>query len=226
MFNEYFVAADGAKLAFNSYSCGLAVVDEKYEQLIEIADKLNFDNIPLELKECFDAAYEGHFIVDDDLDELVELSTKRNFQKYSIDSLGLTIAPTLLCNFKCIYCYETSKHGRMGEEVYKGIVDFVKGQSSYLHHFGVTWYGGEPLLEKDIIYRLSEDFLKICEENGIEYNAFMISNGSLLDDDIISNMKKYHIDGIQSTVEGTQEIHNSRRVRKNVTDTFDTIFDH
>lgn len=225
-FNEYYVADDGVKLAFNSYSCGLAVVDEVYENLLKNLNNLSKNNVPDNLKECFDAACEGSFIVDDDFDELLELSTKRNFQKYSMESLGLTIAPTMACNFHCIYCYETAKSGIMGGDVYRSIVDFVEYQAPHLKNLGVSWYGGEPLLAKDVIYKLSEEFLKICEKNRIEYNAFIISNGSLLDDETIEKLIKHHIGGIQITIDGPPEVHDNRRVNLHGDGTFELLINN
>ncbi len=226
MFNEYFIAPDGEKLAFNSYSCGLAVVDENYEKLIECVSEINENNVPNNLRECFDAACEGMFIVPDDFDELTNLYTKRNYQKYSVDSLGLTIAPTLACNFKCIYCYETSKPGIMSRKIAEGIVAFVKSQLSHLKNLSISWYGGEPLLAKDLVYDLSKQFISICKEQGIEYGAFMISNGSLLDEETIQKLIEYKVKGIQITVDGPPEIHNNRRVSKNGVGTFDLLIDN
>ena len=226
-FNEYFLAPDGTKLAFNSYSCGLAIVDDSYERLLDLVKKnVSQNEIPDELRECYEAACEGMFIVPDDKNEILDLLTKRNVQKYSLDSLGLTIAPTLACNFKCLYCYETSKPGVMGSELTEKIVDFVKAQSDHLKNLSISWYGGEPLLAKKIVYSLSEQFLNICSEKGIQYNAFMISNGSLLDDDTISKLIEYKVTGIQITVDGPPAVHNSRRVSKNGRGTFDLIIDN
>lgn len=225
-FNEYFFAPDGKKLAFNSYSCGLAVVDDEYEKLMSKLDKITDNNIPKELQKCYEAAREGMFIVPDDYDELLELYTKRNFQKYSLESLGLTIAPTLACNFKCIYCYETSKPGIMSSNVAKKIVDFVKFESDQIKNLNISWYGGEPLLAKELIYSLSNKFIEICNEKNIEYNAFIISNGSLLDEDTISELIECQVRGIQITIDGPPEIHNSRRVNKANIGTFDLLIEN
>ena len=82
MFNIYYKAPDGAKLAFNSLSCGLAIVDDKYETMLSKIDEINDDNIGEELKDVYLAAREGNFIVSSDKNELAELAVKRNIQKY------------------------------------------------------------------------------------------------------------------------------------------------
>lgn len=225
-FNTYILAEDGTKLAFNSRTCGLAVVDDDYEKLMMHLEQIDDENIPEGLEETYYAAKEGTFIVDDAFDEISDLYTKRLFQKYSTESLGLTIAPTLACNFKCVYCYETSKNGIMKKKVMSAIKRFVENQAPYLKNLSVSWYGGEPLLGTEIIYELSEKFMEICSQYKIEYNAFIISNGSLLNDDVIDQLIKYRVHGIQITIDGPPKIHDARRVNKRGDSTFDLIIDN
>lgn len=45
-------------------------------------------------------------LVPDDCDERRELLLESGIARFSSDHLGLTIAPTLACNFRCPYCYE------------------------------------------------------------------------------------------------------------------------
>lgn len=225
-FNIYYTADDGARLAFNSLTCALAVIDNTYDNLISSLRTLRKDNIPEELKDCYNAAYSGHFIVEDEVDELKELSIKRNFTKYNIESLGLTIAPTLACNFKCIYCYETSKPGIMSEKTQSDLIAFVRNHIKTIKSLEVSWYGGEPLLSKEIIYSLSEKLLDLCSQNNVEYNAYIISNGSLLDDLTISKLEEFKVKGIQITLDGPPEIHNSRRICRSGEGSFDIIIEH
>lgn len=222
-FNEYFTASDSAKLAFNSLTCALAVVDDTYTRLIGMLDGLTAESVPAGLKECYDAAVLGHFIVSDDADELLELSTKRNIQKYSTQSLGLTIAPTMACNFKCVYCYEERKQGMMSGATQSGIIDFVKQQAQNIKRLDITWYGGEPLLAKDVVYHLSQEFMAVCAEKGIDYSAFIVSNASLLDADTIQHLIDYNVKGIQITVDGPPAVHDARRISRNGESTFDLI---
>lgn len=219
-FNLYFTAPDGTKLAFNSLSCGLAIVDDDYNNLLKNISDLNDNNVPENLKEVYLSAKEGNFIVENEQDEILDLITKRNCQKYNTETLGLTIAPTLACNFKCIYCFENSKNGVMTNEVANKIIDFVQNRSSSIHHLDVAWYGGEPLLATESIYYLSENFIKICKNNDISYHAYMITNGSLITDKIIENMIKYNIRGAQITIDGPPEIHDKRRISKSGDSTF------
>lgn len=86
-------------------------------------------------------------------------------------------------------------------------------------------YGGEPLLTKNIIYDLSDKFLELCEKKNVEYDAFIITNASLLDDSDIEKFKKYKIYGAQITIDGPKEIHDKRRRNIKIESTFDNLID-
>lgn len=225
-FNIFIKDLNNTKLAFNSLSCGLAEVNDEFFKIINNIDNINIEMLNEQEKQIYEAAIDGGFIVENEFDELLDFETKRNFQKYSKDQLGLTIAPTLNCNFKCVYCYETSKCGLMNKNIQNDLINFVKNQSSHIKHLDVTWYGGEPLLGKSIVYGLSEEFIKICKENDIRYTAFIITNGSLLTDEDIESFIKYNILGAQITIDGPRDVHNSRRISKDNKNTFDIIIDN
>jgi uncharacterized protein len=162
--------------------------------------------------------------MNDNIDELKLIKFRHFNGKFSNESLGLTIAPTLNCNFACPYCYESPKKGFMSEEVQKAILDMVYEAAKKRKEISITWYGGEPLLAKDIIYDMSEKVIKICEENGAKYSSYIVTNGYLLTDDMIEKFKKYKIDGAQLTIDGPPDIHNRRRKLKgDGEDTFDVI---
>ena len=138
---------------------------------------------------------------------------------------GLTVAPTLDCNFRCKYCFETHPKGFMSAEVQDALTKFVEERLSVAKKFSVTWYGGEPLLAKDIVYNLSEKFLALCEKCNADYDAFIITNASLMDDSDIDNFKKYKISGAQITIDGPKEIHDQRRRNSKNESTFDKLID-
>ena len=157
------------------------------------------------------------------LDELERLEFYRNLAKYDMTNFGLTIAPTLDCNFRCKYCFETHPKGKMSSETQAALINFVESRLERAKNFSVTWYGGEPLLAKEIVWSLSEKFLEFCADKSIEYDAFIVTNASLLEDSDVENFKRYKITGAQITIDGVKEIHDRRR--RNVTgeSTFDKL---
>ncbi|MBQ0029558.1 MAG: SPASM domain-containing protein [Bacteroidales bacterium] len=218
---------NGTNLMFNSRSGALAVTDESYTHLLEIlGDIHDITEVPDNLQDCFNAAKRGIFIVKDDCDELQEIEVRRNVAKYDLTRLDLTIAPTLACNFKCKYCYETPQSGVMTEGIQYSLLKFIEEQASRIKYLHVTWYGGEPLLAKDVIKRLSDAIISLCNQYDIQYYASIVSNGYLLDEDTISLLECVSVKQIQITLDGPRDTHNSRRICKTTTNSFDTIINN
>ena len=88
--------------------------NEQYDKFRKYSEKL--DELDDELKENLE---KGGFILRDELNELKELELRLLQGRFSSDSLGLTLAPTSDCNFRCIYCYEKDviKQSYMTEEI-------------------------------------------------------------------------------------------------------------
>ena len=215
---------DDVTIFFNSKTCALAVIDENFLQVLEDIENKNYDESKYDTQLINDMKSSG-CIVEDDIDEIEQLEFFRNISKYDMTSFGLTVAPTLDCNFRCKYCFEKHPKGVMSEETQTKLIDFVKERLTSAKIFSVTWYGGEPLLAKNIVYSLSEKFLEICQKSNINYDAFIVTNASLMNDSDIENFKKYKISGAQITIDGPKEIHDKRRLHVNNESTFDKLID-
>lgn len=102
---------------------------------------------------------QGEMLVDDDRDEYKEMLLLSRMARFSTSTMGLTIAPTLGCNFCCPYCYEKGQaHTTMTDEVADDLISFVRERAAGLSQLTVSWYGGEPLLRLDRIKSLTEGF--------------------------------------------------------------------
>ena len=215
---------DNATIFFNAVTCALAVVDENFLRVVDDVKNNSYDEKNYDAQLIADMKSSG-CLIDDDIDELERLEFYRNLSKYDVTNFGLTIAPTLDCNFRCKYCFETHPKGKMNYETQAALVKFVEERLTRAKTFSVTWYGGEPLLAKEIIWSLSEKFLELCEKFSVDYDAFIVTNASLLDDADVELFKRYKINGAQITIDGVKEIHDSRR--RNVTgeSTFDKLID-
>jgi len=80
-----------------------------YKSYLLLKDR-KFDELRSQYPVVFNTLIEGKILVDDNFDDLQELDNAvRNYNLTGDSSaIGLTIAPTLSCNFRCIYCYEES----------------------------------------------------------------------------------------------------------------------
>lgn len=215
---------DDATIFFNAVTCALAVVDENFLRAVDDVKNNSFDEKNYDAQLIADMKASG-CLVDDDVDELERLEFYRNLAKYDVTNFGLTIAPTLDCNFRCKYCFETHPKGKMSSDIQAALVNFVEERLARAKNFSVTWYGGEPLLAKEIVYALSEKFLALCEKFSVDYDAFIITNASLLEDSDVEAFKRYKISGAQITIDGVKEIHDKRRRSVTGESTFDKLID-
>ncbi|WP_279323822.1 GNAT family N-acetyltransferase [Anaerococcus sp. AGMB09787] len=137
----------------------------------------------------------------------------------------ITIATTDACNLNCPYCFE--KHGKnfLKEKCIPSICELIreyKKSNSNVTRVVVIWFGGEPLLNLNFIIEASHNIKKTCQELSLNYSGRIITNGLVLDK-LIPYIKELCITDIQITLDGTKELHDSRRISPNGTGSFDTI---
>ena len=132
--------------------------------------------------------------------------------------LGLIILTTRNCNFRCIYCYESHNSSKLttntADALINAVADYHK-KHPLLKRISVEWFGGEPLLEKNIIYYISDKLINYCEQNSLEYSASITSNGYLLDVETAKKLLDRKVTVFQITIDGTEDIHNRNRALKN-----------
>lgn len=171
--------------------------------------------------------YEYCMLIDANFDEGKFISRKYDDNRFSDRVLGLTIAPTLDCNFRCIYCYEDKRPGRMSHEIEDAIIAHVRSNLPSKVKFNVVWYGGEPLLCKETIYRLTDVFLEENERCGTKYSAFMVTNGYLLTPEVVDQLASYgHWSGVQLTLDGHAATHDAKRKTLGGKPTFEVIWNN
>lgn len=134
--------------------------------------------------------------------------------------LGLTVCPTLACNFACPYCFESSQHDplRMSADTQDRLLAFIEGHED-AHRLSVAWYGGEPTLAWDVVRDVTRRVLAL----GSEYTASLITNGYLLDAAKIAELNDLAVRKVQITLDGTRESHDARRMLHGGRPTYDVI---
>lgn len=98
---------------------------------------------------------------------------------------------TSVCNERCVHCYipHECKTKAINSELFYKVLE--EGRKMNIIH--VTLSGGEPLLHKDIV-----GFLEKCREFDLSVNV--LSNLTLLNDDIISEMKRNPLLSVQTSL--------------------------
>ena len=168
-----------------------------------------------------------HFIVSNEIDELQQTKELVNSFDRNQETYHLIINPTLNCNFKCWYCYETHINGsKMDNSTIEKIKMHIikKLNCENIKQFTISWFGGEPLLYyHQVIYPI----LKFTNENiakrNIHFNSNFTSNGYLINDKIVKEFSKLGINGFQITLDGHSESHNKVRYAGNKRGTYDKI---
>ena len=140
-------------------------------------------------------------------------------------SIGLTICPTMGCNFDCPYCFEDHGQGKMSAEVQDDIVALAERMldACQSKNLSITWFGGEPLLAPDIIESLSERLISLVEKRGGEYSAGIITNGYLMTPEIVELLGRCKVDHAQITIDGLGATHDASRYLRGGGPTFDRI---
>lgn len=163
------------------------------------------------------------FIVNYDELQALEFLSRKNCG--ITNTLFLTICPTMNCNFNCSYCFEKHRIGKMSMEIQDAIISFIKRiiNNNRITKLKVTWFGGEPLLAVDVINSLSKKLIEFCNNENIQYNSNIVTNGYLLTQEIVDNFFENKITSYQITLDGIGEIHNKTRHLINNGPTFDKI---
>ncbi len=158
-------------------------------------------------------------------DERAALETMGRAACAQSHGIGLTICPTMGCNFDCPYCFENHLAGQMSPEVQDDVIELTKRMldASNSKDIRVTWFGGEPLLACDIIESLSERLINLAEEYGGDYSASIITNGYLLTQDIVDMLDRNQVKSAQITIDGMGATHDATRRLANGGPTFERI---
>jgi len=213
IYNIFFEISNGEFkwVLANTYSGGIIKASDFLKNAIFDISQESLDEIRREDEPLFNFLIEKEFIVEKSLDELKRLRVKFQMEKLNNSRLQYTLLPTTNCNLSCIYCYETPRKQNMNQEVMNRIKDFTKKRIPNFSSFGISWYGGEPLMAKEVIEELSKYFIGLCKEYNVSYDARLISNGTLLDKETVAMLTRSLVTSLQVSIDGLENIHNARR---------------
>ena len=137
--------------------------------------------------------------------------------------LNLIILPTEKCNFRCTYCYEDFEIGKMKPELIDSVKKLIDARIQDLDTLEISWFGGEPLLAKEIIYDLMNHAQKIKKVFGKTLKSNMTTNAYLLDSESFKELVDRGVNVFQITLDGPSIDHNKSRILANGGDTFSKV---
>lgn len=131
-----------------------------------------------------------------------------------IKALCLHVAHT--CNLNCSYCFASQGkyHGEralMSYEVGKRALDFLVENSGSRHNLEVDFFGGEPLMNWQVVKDLVAYARSIEEEKGKHFRFTLTTNGMLIDEEVIDFCNR-EMSNVVLSLDGRKEINDASRV--------------
>lgn len=225
---------------------GYNIVLDVNSGIVHVVDDVVYDVIPLfeeksleEIKEILESKYSDTEIAEAyaEIKELADqevLFTKDIYEEY-IDSFKnrQTVVKAMClhiahdCNLACKYCFaeEGEYKGRralMSFEVGKKALDYLVKNSGSRKNLEVDFFGGEPLMNWDVVKQLVEYGRSLEEQYNKKFRFTLTTNGVLLNDEIIEYANK-EMANVVLSVDGRKEIHDMMRPTRNGKGSYDIV---
>ena len=131
-----------------------------------------------------------------------------------IKALCLHVAHT--CNLNCAYCFASQgkyngERAVMSFEVGKQALDFLMEHSGKRHNLEVDFFGGEPLMNFQVVKDLVAYARSIEKEAGKNFRFTLTTNGMLIDDEVIDFANR-EMSNVVLSLDGRKEVHDRYRV--------------
>ena len=138
--------------------------------------------------------------------------------------LELTLFVTEQCNFRCIYCYEDFKLGKMSQDIIEGVRELILKRINELDFLSLSFFGGEPLLNKESVIELSGWAKHLCSASNVTYLGSITTNSYLLSKDTFQKLIQNGVSSYQITLDGDRQTHDKLRPTVKGKPTFDEIY--
>ncbi len=188
---------------------------ERGEVIKKTAEK--YKDIPFdEVSECYDNILalkdSGKLFVSDTFEAMA--GTHKAKTSGVVKALCLHIAHT--CNLNCSYCFASQGkyHGEralMSFDVGKRALDFLIENSGSRRNLEVDFFGGEPLMNFDVVKELVKYARSIEKEKNKNFRFTLTTNGVLVDRDVIDFANR-EMSNVVLSLDGRKEVHDRFRV--------------
>ena len=160
-----------------------------------------------------------------DIKELIDAKTLYSDSDYRPAVESFAQRPTVVkalclhiahdCNLRCRYCFadEGEYHGRkalMSFEVGKKAIDFLVKNSGSRRNLEVDFFGGEPLLNLDVVKQIVAYGRSIEKEHNKNFRFTLTTNGVLLNDDF-AEFANRELANVVLSLDGRKEVHDKMR---------------
>lgn len=222
---------NGYNIVLDTCSGGVHVVDDVAYDMIAMYENTSKDDIISQLNEkyknredvnedelnlCYQDIEElkkqGKLFTPDTYEDLAGTFKERSGNV--VKALCLHVAHT--CNLNCSYCFASQgkyngDRALMSFEVGKRALDFLVENSGTRTNLEVDFFGGEPLMNWDVVKQLVLYARSIEKEKHKNFRFTLTTNGMLIDDDVIEFANK-EMSNVVLSLDGRKEIHDRLRV--------------
>lgn len=228
---------NGYKIVLDTHSGAVHIVDDLTYRMLDLLNDTISEKIPDSILESLKEQYNETEILESyselyQLYRLGQLFSKDEYEKFNdqmkdspIKSMCLNVAHD--CNLRCEYCFAAKGdfgRGRMlmPLEVGKKAIDFLIANSGNRHNLELDFFGGEPLMNFDVVKKVIEYARKQEKEYNKNFRFTITTNGLLLDDDKI-NFINQEMSNVVLSLDGRKRVNDKLRVTPNQKGCYDLI---
>lgn len=229
---------NGYNIVLDSNSGSVHAVDEVAFEVIDKYESRSKEEIILELCDKYpEITADDIKEIFQDIEELKKEGKLFSEDKFKDLQIDIKARPTQLkalclhiahdCNMCCKYCFAgegeySGDRSLMSFEVGKRALDFLIEQSGSRKNLEVDFFGGEPLLNFDVVKQLVAYARSIEKEKGKNFRFTLTTNGVLLNDEVMewANKECYNV---VLSLDGRKETNDRMRRTRNDKGTYDLI---
>jgi uncharacterized protein len=235
---------NGYNIVLDTCSGSVHTVDEVAYDIIAMYKTASKEEIVAEITKKYahlpDVTEEEVLLCIEDiaaLEEAGKLFTEDQFENLAFDyknnskvikALCLHVAHT--CNLNCSYCFASQgkyqgERALMSFEVGKRAFDFLIENSGTRKNLEVDFFGGEPMMNFDVVKQLVAYARSIEKEHNKNFRFTFTTNGVLLDEEVMDFLNK-EMHNVVLSLDGRKEVNDHFRKNYAGEGSYDIIVPH
>ncbi len=227
----------GYNICLDVHSGAVHIIDDVAYDVLDLCDENMTRDIPEDIiselsakyskediSEAYGGLYElyecGQLFSPDDYEQFADLMTKA-----PIKAMCINISHD--CNLRCEYCFAAKGDFGQGRclmplETAKKAIDFLIEHSAGRRNLEVDFFGGEPLMNFDVVRKTVEYARSIEKQYNKNFRFTITTNGLLLDDEKIEFINREMSNAVLS-LDGRKEVNDRLRITPNGKGCYDII---